>query len=133
MLAGIALLGIAVALALAAWGNDGSSPEDEARRSVPAPGGGWYRTLAAPYRLRPSEKRTACGQRATPKTLGVAHAVLPCGAKIVLRFEGTEVLTQVIDRASGVPGREFDVTAALARRIGLRGVQPIRWRFAGGG
>jgi hypothetical protein len=42
------------------------------------------------------------------------------------------VLTQVIDRASGVPGREFDVTAALARRIGLRGVQPIRWRFASG-
>jgi hypothetical protein len=131
VLAGIALLGVAVALALAAWGN-GTSSEDDTRRSVPAPGGGWYRTLAAPYRLRPSQKRTECGQRATPKTLGVAHAVLPCGAKIVLRFEGTEVLTQVIDRATGVPGREFDLTAELARRIGLRGVQPIRWRFASG-
>jgi rare lipoprotein A (peptidoglycan hydrolase) len=127
----VALLGVAVALAVAAWG-DGSSSEDDARRSVPAPGGGWYRTLAAPYRLDPAERRTACGQRSTPRTLGVAHAVLPCGAKVVLRYEGKEVLTQVIDRATGVPGREFDLTAELARRIGLRGVQPIRWRFASG-
>jgi hypothetical protein len=57
--------------------------------------------------------------------------VLPCGAKIIIRFEGTDVLTQVIDRGTGVPGREFDLTAELARRIGLRGVQPVRWRFAG--
>jgi hypothetical protein len=40
------------------------------------------------------------------------------------------VLTEVVDRGTGVPGREFDVTAPLARRLGLRGTQPVQWRFA---
>jgi rare lipoprotein A (peptidoglycan hydrolase) len=130
VLAGIALLAIVTALAVAAAVRDSSAGTQDELASVPAAGGGWYRALAAPYRLNPREKRTACGQRATPKTLGVAHPVLPCGAKVVLRFEDVQVLTQVIDRGTGVPGREFDLTAALARRMGLDGVQPIRWRFA---
>jgi rare lipoprotein A (peptidoglycan hydrolase) len=130
LLAGIALLGLVAALAVAAVAG-GSAAEDGESGSVPAPGGGWYRALAAPYRLDPETERTACGQKATPKTLGVAHPVLPCGAKVVLRYGETQVLTQVIDRGTGVPGREFDLTAELARQIGLAGVQPIRWRFAG--
>ena len=40
------------------------------------------------------------------------------------------MLTQVVDRGAGLPGREFDLTPALAKRIGLTGVQPIDWRFA---
>jgi hypothetical protein len=128
VLAGVALVGIVVALAIVARG--GSSPATEDITSVAPPGGGWYRALAAPYRLDPETERTACGQRATPRTLGVAHPVLPCGAKVVLRYGDTQVLTQVIDRGTGVPGRAFDVTAELARRMGLAGVQPIRWRFA---
>jgi len=131
LLAGVALLAIVAALAVAAVAGGDSSPDaSDELASVPAPGGGWHRALAAPYRLDPRTKRTACGQRATPKTLGVAHPVLPCGAKVVLRYEDVEVLTQVIDRGTGVPGREFDLTAALARRMGLAGVQPVRWRFA---
>ena len=130
VLAAIALLGIVAALAVAAAAGNSEPDAQDELASVPAAGGGWYRALAAPYRLNPKEKRTACGQRATPKTLGVAHPVLPCGAKVVLRYEDVQVLTQVIDRGTGVPGREFDLTAALARRIGLDGVQPIRWRFA---
>jgi rare lipoprotein A (peptidoglycan hydrolase) len=96
--------------------------------SVPPAGGGWYRATVAPY--RPGAGRTACGQRATPRTLGVAHPVLPCGAKVVLRYGDVQVLTQVIDRGTGAPGREFDLSAELARRMGLEGVQAIRWRFA---
>jgi rare lipoprotein A (peptidoglycan hydrolase) len=130
VLAGIALLGIVAALAVASAAGQSEPGAQDELASVPAPGGGWYRALAAPYRLSPKEKRTACGQRSTAKTLGVAHPVLPCGAKVVLRYEDVQVLTQVIDRGTGVPGREFDLTAALARRMGLEGVQPIRWRFA---
>lgn len=128
ILAGAALLALVAALAVAAAADSSSGGDDVA--SVPAAGGGWYRALAAPYRLGPDVERTACGQRATPRTLGVAHPVLPCGAKIVLRYGDVQVLTQVIDRGTGVPGREFDLTAALAARIGLAGVEPIRWRFA---
>jgi rare lipoprotein A (peptidoglycan hydrolase) len=130
-LAGVALVALVLALALAALARGAGTP-DQGPQSVPAPDGGWYRALAAPYRLDARSKRTACGHPATPRTLGVAHPVLPCGAKIMLAYDGQEVLTQVIDRGTGVPGREFDVTAALARHLGLRGVQPIEWRFARG-
>jgi rare lipoprotein A (peptidoglycan hydrolase) len=40
------------------------------------------------------------------------------------------VLVQVIDRGPYVPGRQFDLTDALARRLGLRGVQQIHWSYA---
>jgi rare lipoprotein A (peptidoglycan hydrolase) len=94
------------------------------------PGAGWYRALAAPYPASSRRERTACGHRLGPKTLGVAHAVLPCGVKIFINFKGKTVLTQVVDRGPAVPGRTFDVTRPLAARIGLKGTQPIRWRYA---
>ena len=56
--------------------------------------------------------------------------MLPCGVKLYVRFQGREVLTQVIDRGRTAPGREFDLTPALARLLGLHGTQPIQWRFA---
>jgi rare lipoprotein A (peptidoglycan hydrolase) len=129
-LAGTALLAIVVAVALAAMAHQ---DEGSALSSAPAPGTDWYRAIAAPYRFPAAAKRTACGQPAGPKTLGVAHPVLPCGAKITILFQGRQVLTQVVDRGTGVPGREFDVTAPLARKMGLTGIQPIRWRFAQSG
>ena len=89
----------------------------------------WTKALAAPY--TPSSKRpTACGQRVNGRTLGVAHPVLPCGVKIFIDFGGKQILTQVIDKGPAVPGREFDVTKALANRIGLDGVQQVKWSFA---
>ena len=89
----------------------------------------WTKALAAPY--TPSAKRpTACGQRVDQRTVGVAHPVLPCGVKIFIQFNGKEILTQVIDKGPAVPGREFDVTKALANRIGLDGVEQVEWAFA---
>jgi rare lipoprotein A (peptidoglycan hydrolase) len=40
------------------------------------------------------------------------------------------VLTQVIDRGPYVPGRQFDLTDALAVKLGVRGVQQITWAYA---
>jgi rare lipoprotein A (peptidoglycan hydrolase) len=42
--------------------------------------------------------RTACGQRLTRWTRGVAHRTLPCGTRIQLRKGGEWVTTRVIDR-----------------------------------
>ena len=78
-------------------------------------------------------RQTACGGVLHPDTEGVAHPTLPCGARIFLRYNGTRVLTQVVDRGPYVAGRQFDLTDALARRVGLRGVQPIRWAYARAG
>ena len=120
-LAGVALLGVAIALAV--------SHRTHTKSSLPEPAGQWYSALAAPY--TPSKpKKGACGVVIDRDTAGVAHPVLPCGVKIYLQFNGREVLTQVIDRGHTAPGRVFDVTEALAKLLGLQGTQTIRWRFA---
>ena len=40
------------------------------------------------------------------------------------------MLTQVVDRGRTVPGREFDLTQALAKLLHVQGTQTIQWRFA---
>ena len=121
-LAAIAILAAVIVLAVSV----GRSADSKAT-SLPQPVH-WYKALAAPY--TPSHRaRTACGQRLAKGTLGVAHPVLPCGVKIFLELNGKQVLTQVIDKGPAVPGREFDVTKALADRIGLHGVEQVRWAF----
>ncbi len=126
-LAGIALLAVVVSLAVSAPGSGRTRP------SLPQPaegdGASWYRALAGAA-AGPYGRRSACGQLIQRTTLGVAHPVLPCGAKIFISFGGKQVLTQIVDHGPKGPGREFDLTAALARELGLHGVQPIRWTFA---
>ena len=120
VLAGVALVAIAVALALA----HGSKMQ-----SLPQPAGPWSSVLAAPYASSKPTK-TACGVKIGPATQGVAHAVLPCGAKIYMRFGNREVLTQVVDRGSIPQGRDFELTQKLAKILGLQGTQTVQWRFA---
>lgn len=122
VLGAIALLGAVIGIGIL------HSRDGEAR-SLPRPAG-WYTAKAAPYEATPAHRRTVCGQRLTATTLGVAHPVLPCGVKIYIAFRGRQVLTQVIDRGPGVPGREFDLTKPLADRIDLHGTQTIKWGFA---
>lgn len=66
----------------------------------------------------------------TERSLGVTHPVLPCGAKLLVRFGDVTVLTEVIDNALTSAGRQFELTDALARLIGLDGTQEIDWRYA---
>ena len=40
------------------------------------------------------------------------------------------MLTEVIDSHMKRPGRQFELTEALAQRLGIEGTQQIRWRFA---
>jgi rare lipoprotein A (peptidoglycan hydrolase) len=124
-LGGVALIAAIAALAIASR-DGGSRPAN----TLPRPARNWYTALAGSYDLGVSRRKTACGQRIRPDTLGVAHPVLPCGVKVFIAYRGTRVLTQVIDRGPNVPGREFDLTKALADRIGLHGTQEIRWTFA---
>ena len=120
-LAGIALLGVAIALAV--------SQRSDGGKTTASPAGEWYTALAAPY-TRTRARRGACGVVVGPKTPGVAHPVLPCGVKIYLEYHGREVLTQVVDHGHTAPGRTFDVTLPVAKLLGLDGAQTIRWRFA---
>jgi rare lipoprotein A (peptidoglycan hydrolase) len=126
---GICFVAVIAAVALTRRGSDN---DNKLPGAVPVPGteNGYYTGRAAPYSPSAAHPRTACGQPFTDKTEGVAHPVLPCGVRVYIRFHGREVLTQVIDRGPTVPGRDFDVTKALANRLGLHGAQTIEWRFA---
>lgn len=127
ILAGAALLGLIVALAVVSR-RDAAAEREPAFTSVSVVGQGWYEGVAAPYRP-PAGQKTACGVVLRPDTPGVSHPVLPCGVKIVISYESNEVLTEVVDRGPSVPGRDFDVTLAVAQRLELRGQQRIRWRY----
>lgn len=126
-LAGVALLAVLVALAVGPRSSAGAQPT--VPRPVAEDGAAWYRALAAPAG-GPYGRRSTCGVIVRTNTVGVAHPVLPCGAKIFISFGGKQVLTQVIEHAPHSPGQEFQIAAPLARRLGLAGVQPIRWTFA---
>jgi rare lipoprotein A len=121
-LAAVALLAVAVALAIVAQTHDAKGAE-------PTPEGS-FTALAGSSGPEAFGRRTACGGVLRPETEGVSHPTLPCGARVFITYHGLRVLTQVVDRGPYEPGRQFDVTDALARRLGLRGVQVIHWAYA---
>lgn len=128
VLAAIALLAAVGALALASRGD--TVPAGDGPIAVPTPDGGWYTALAASRGPARDAERTTCRQILTGRSLGVTHPTLPCGAKIFVSYDGTQLLTEVIDTRLKEPGRQFELTEALARRLGLEGTQQIEWRFA---
>jgi rare lipoprotein A (peptidoglycan hydrolase) len=121
-LGGVALVALVVALAV--------NHRHKSSTPLPQAAGQWYTAFAAPYTPSTKTKTGACGIKIGPNTTGVAHAVLPCGVKLYVQFNGKQVLTQVVDRGHMPPGREFDVTQSLAKLLGLEGTQRIQWRFA---
>jgi rare lipoprotein A (peptidoglycan hydrolase) len=128
-LAGITLVAAIAAIAITRR-DEGSRASLPGAVVVPGTKNGYYTAKAAPYGPTSKRTRTACGRPFRNTTEGVAHPVLPCGVRLYIRFDGREVLTQVVDRGPNVPGREFDITKALANRRDLHGTQTIQWRFA---
>ena len=128
-LAAVALVAAVAVLALtggAADDNDATGPQQ-----VPVAGGsGWYTALAGSRGAPRDAERTTCALILTGRSLGVSHPVLPCGAKIFISYSGAEILTEVIDTKLKQPGRQFELTEALAQQLGVEGTQQIRWRFA---
>ena len=118
----IALLAAVAVLAVTEHrrSDDGSTPE-------PA---GSFSALAGSSGPAAFGRHTACGGVLVPATVGVAQPTLPCGARVFITYKGKTVLTQVVDRGPYTAGRQFDLTDALARKLGLRGVQTVTWSYA---
>jgi hypothetical protein len=128
-LAGAGLLAGVIAVAVAEQ-NAGT-----ARAIGPQPavgqGAGWTDAVAGVARVYPVHgARSHCGWLLRPGTLGIVHPVLPCGTKLFVQYGGKRVYTQVVDRAPVASREDFDLTAALADRIGLTGTDDVRWAFA---
>lgn len=128
-LAAVALLASVGALALTS-GRGEATRATAGPRAVPTADGSWYTALAGSRGASRDAERTTCRQVLTGRSLGVSHPVLPCGAKLFIAYGDTEVLTEVIDSRMKKPGRQFELTEALAQRLGIEGTQQIRWRFA---
>ncbi len=127
MLAAVATLGGLVAIATVEARARAGAAADAVGAVAPA---GWYSALAASRGAPADAQRTSCGLLLTSRSYGVTHPVLPCGAKVLLRYSGVIVLTSVIDNQLEVQGRQVEVTERLAGLLGLSGTQQLDWRFA---
>jgi hypothetical protein len=121
-LAGVALLGALAAIALTRIGDGPEAPPQQATVQ-------WREARVGI--LADAGPTTACGEALDLATAGIAHPVLPCGAALLLEHEGRRVRTEVVATGAVEGGRAFDVTPALASRLGISGETVVRWRFAG--
>ena len=131
-LAAVALVAGVGALALTGEGG-GDDGDATGVQPVPVAEIGSYTALAGSRGAARDAERTTCRRILTTRSLGVSHPVLPCGAKIFIAYGGSEVLTEVIDTKLKRSGRQFELTEALAQRLGIEGTQQITWRFASAG
>ena len=122
-LAGVALVGALGAIALSRIGDD----SDAAAASAGRPRVGTARASRSSSRP-PSPPPAAV--TVTPQTLGIAHPVLPCGAKLVLEYQGRQAQADVVENGPVEAGRAFDLTPALAQQLGVAGPATVRWRYA---
>jgi rare lipoprotein A (peptidoglycan hydrolase) len=70
--------------------------------------------------------RTACGQRLSRKTVGVAHKRLPCGTKVTVKYKGRFLRTRVIDRGPYAHGASWDLTSRAAKKLRFETTDTIR-------
>ena len=63
---------------------------------------------------------TACGERLTHATLGVASRTLKCGTSVAVLYRGREITVPVIDRGPFANGASWDLTMATAKALGIR-------------
>jgi rare lipoprotein A len=86
----------------------------------------YRRALASWYGPGLFGNQLGCGGRLQYGSIGVAHKTLPCGTKLTMRHRGRVLRVRVIDRGPYVGAREYDLTAATARKLGFSGHGPIQ-------
>ena len=123
MLAGAAVLGVAVSLAFTTRENHA-----KAVAALPVPVGSYSALAAATAPMSGTDR--ACGVEITPRLVGIFSPVLPCGVRLYVTRGSRHVLASVVGRAPTAQGAEFGLTAALSHRLGITGVRRIRWSYA---
>ena len=91
--------------------------------------GGWSSARASWYGPGLYGGKTADGSAYTPSTWCVAHKSLPFGTMVEIVYNGKTVTVPVKDRGPFTPGREFDLSGAVAQALGFGGVQTIQYRI----
>jgi peptidoglycan lytic transglycosylase len=70
-------------------------------------------------------RRTACADRLTRATVGVASRTLKCGTQVAVYYQGRTMIVPVIDRGPYANGADWDLTTATARALGMPGTETI--------
>jgi rare lipoprotein A (peptidoglycan hydrolase) len=125
----VALVSILGGLALSAGSDD---PLDGLTSVPPGSSDSWQEARVGTFGPGLYGTTTTCGVRLRQALKGVAHPVLPCGARLVVELNGRAVETRVVDKGSFGAGQEFALTEALGDALGVKGQTTIRWRFSQG-
>jgi rare lipoprotein A (peptidoglycan hydrolase) len=70
-------------------------------------------------------RRTACGAKLRPSTIGVANRTLRCGTKVAIYYRGRTLVVPVIDRGPYANGADWDLTEATGKALGIDGTAEI--------
>lgn len=103
------------------------APQREASREKPpeavAPRENWRSVRVSHYGRGDgfAGKKTASGEKFNPEAMTAAHRTLPFRTRIRLRNpeNGKTVDLRINDRGPRVKGREFDISSAAARQLGI--------------
>lgn len=75
---------------------------------------------------------TACGQKLTPKLVGVASRTLPCGTLVQIGYRGHQLTVPVLDRGPyGHNGAMWDLTSGAARALEIKETVHITTEIVG--
>ena len=70
-------------------------------------------------------RHTACGEKLTHQTLGVANRKLPCGTPVTLYYQGRTIVVPVIDRGPYANHANWDLTMATGAALGMKETETI--------
>ena len=100
--------------------------------AAPAPASPTKPTLATWFGPGFYGHATACGQKLTPKLVGVASRTLPCGTLVQVGYRGRQLTVPVLDRGPyGHNGAVWDLTSGAARALKIKDTVRITTEIVG--
>ncbi|MGA2163366.1 MAG: septal ring lytic transglycosylase RlpA family protein [Solirubrobacteraceae bacterium] len=127
-----ALLGIAGPFAMPAARALAETNSTTSGGAAPTPGSVSKQTVATWYGPGFYGHTTACGQKLTPKLVGVASRTLPCGTLVRISYGGHMLTAPVLDRGPyGHSGAVWDLTSGAARALAIRETVRIGTQIVG--
>ncbi len=116
-----ALLGLAGPLAMPAARAFAETGSATSGGAAPTPGSPDKQTVATWYGPGFYGHTTACGQKLTPKLVGLASRTLPCGTLVRISYGGHQLTAPVLDRGPyGHSGAVWDLTSGAARALAIK-------------
>jgi rare lipoprotein A (peptidoglycan hydrolase) len=127
---GSATTGDATSDSATAGGSTSSS--DTSGGAAPVPGSPGKQTMATWYGPGFYGHTTACGQKLTPKLVGLASRTLPCGTLVRISYGGHLLTAPVLDRGPyGHNGAVWDLTSGAARALAIKETVRIGTQIVG--